>query len=89
MDKDLVVKLCDFGLATKVVDDERKTTICGTPNYIAPEILNQNKLGLGHSYEVDIWSLGVIMFTLLAGRPPFGALLSSLNAHRIIKRVLS
>ena len=71
LDKDLIVKLCDFGLATKVIDDERKTTICGTPNYIAPEILNQNKLGHGHSFEVDIWSLGVIIFTLLAGRPPF------------------
>jgi len=83
LDKDLVVKLCDFGLATKVVDDERKTTICGTPNYIAPEILNQNKLGHGHSFEVDIWSLGVIMFTLLAGRPPF----QTRNLHETYRRI--
>lgn len=41
--------------------------MCGTPNYIAPEILNK----VGHSYEVDIWSIGCIMYTLLVGKPPF------------------
>jgi len=83
LDEDLMVKLCDFGLATKVVDDERKTTICGTPNYIAPEILNGNHHGMGHSFEVDIWSLGVIMFTLLAGRPPF----QTRNLHETYRRI--
>ena len=63
------IKLGDFGLATKLeYDGERKRTICGTPNYIAPEILEGKK---GHSYEVDIWSVGVIMYTLLVGKPPF------------------
>jgi polo-like kinase 1 len=63
------IKLGDFGLATKVeFEGERKRTICGTPNYIAPEILEGKN---GHSYEVDIWSLGVIMYTLLIGKPPF------------------
>eukprot|EP00483_Globobulimina_turgida_P007251 UN07265 len=72
LDKDLNIKICDFGLAAKLeFDSERKTTICGTPNYTAPEILNQRKSGAGHSYEVDIWSIGVIMFTLLTGKPPF------------------
>lgn len=41
--------------------------MCGTPNYIAPEILENTP----HSYEVDIWSLGVIAYALLIGRPPF------------------
>jgi polo-like kinase 1 len=41
--------------------------LCGTPNYIAPEILYKK----GHSFEVDIWSIGCIMYTLLAGKPPF------------------
>ena len=42
-------------------------TLCGTPNYIAPEILN----GLSYSYEADIWSLGIMTYTLLYGTHPF------------------
>jgi len=62
------IKIGDFGLATKVdFDGERKKTLCGTPNYIAPEVLSKK----GHSYEVDIWSLGCILYTLLVGKPPF------------------
>ncbi len=63
------LKFGDFGLATKLeFEGEKKRTICGTPNYIAPEILDGKT---GHSYEVDIWSLGVIIYTLLIGKPPF------------------
>ena len=62
------VKIGDFGLATKVdYDGERKKTLCGTPNYIAPEVLGKK----GHSYEVDVWSIGCILYTLLVGKPPF------------------
>lgn len=64
----LNVKIGDFGLATRIeFDGERKKTLCGTPNYIAPEIL----LKKGHSFEVDIWSIGCVMYTLLVGQPPF------------------
>jgi len=53
------VKLGDFGLAAKLCfQGEKRRTVCGTPNYIAPEVLDGK---CGHSYEVDIWSLGVIM----------------------------
>lgn len=49
------VKVGDFGLATKLdFDGEKKRTVCGTPNYIAPEILEGTS---GHSYEVDVWLL--------------------------------
>ncbi|VDM54383.1 unnamed protein product [Angiostrongylus costaricensis] len=65
---DLQVKIGDFGLATTVdMDGERKKTLCGTPNYIAPEVLDKK----GHSFEVDIWAIGCILYTLLFGRPPF------------------
>ena len=67
LDKYMRVKIGDFGLAAEVLGSERKTTICGTPNYIAPEILENR----GHSYEVDMWSCGVILYTLLIGIPPF------------------
>ncbi|KAJ8918825.1 hypothetical protein NQ315_011111 [Exocentrus adspersus] len=68
LNDELVVKIGDFGLAAKIeFDGERKKTLCGTPNYIAPEILNKK----GHSFEVDVWSMGCIMYTLLIGRPPF------------------
>ncbi|VDD93751.1 unnamed protein product [Enterobius vermicularis] len=68
LDDEMQVKVGDFGLAT-IVDyvGERKKTLCGTPNYIAPEMLDKK----GHSYEVDIWSLGCILYTLLVGKPPF------------------
>jgi len=63
------IKIGDFGLATKLeFDGERKRTICGTPNYIAPEVLEGKS---GHSYEVDVWAVGVIMYTLIVGKPPF------------------
>jgi polo-like kinase 1 len=65
------IKIGDFGLAAKIqFKGERKKSVCGTPNYIAPEIIDGKK---GHSYEIDVWSLGVIIYTLLYGKPPFEA----------------
>nr|CCC49304.1 polo-like protein kinase, fragment [Trypanosoma vivax Y486] len=70
MDANMCVKIGDFGLAAELrYDGERKRTICGTPNYIAPEIIEGAREG--HSYEVDVWSLGVVLYTLLVGEPPF------------------
>lgn len=63
------LKLGDFGLAAKLNNPtDRRKSVWGTPNYIAPEVL-ANKTG--HSFEVDIWALGVIAYTLLIGRAPF------------------
>jgi polo-like kinase 1 len=63
------LKVGDFGLAAQVFfQGERKRTVCGTPNYLAPEVLDAER---GHGYEVDCWGIGVILYTMLNGRPPF------------------
>lgn len=64
------VKIGDFGLAAKIeFYGQQRDTMCGTPNFLAPEILDME--GEGHSYEVDIWALGVILYAMLVGTPPF------------------
>ena len=64
------VRISDFGLSAKLdYDDERKFTVCGTPNYLSPELLLA--ASKGHSYEVDIWAIGVCAFAMLTGHPPF------------------
>ncbi|KAL0959806.1 hypothetical protein HGRIS_011487 [Hohenbuehelia grisea] len=70
LDSNMKLRVADFGLAALIENPgERKKTICGTPNYIAPEVLFDTVNG--HSFEVDIWSIGIIMYTLLIGKPPF------------------
>ncbi|KAG6906303.1 hypothetical protein DXG01_014672 [Tephrocybe rancida] len=70
LDANMNLKVGDFGLAALIENPgERKKTICGTPNYIAPEVLFDTVNG--HSFEVDTWSIGVILYTLVVGRPPF------------------
>ncbi|KAL3923697.1 MAG: hypothetical protein SGILL_001505 [Bacillariaceae sp.] len=69
------VKLADFGLA-KIVKADGLKTFCGTPQYFAPEVLQRRKTIAGqgrYGKPADIWSLGVILYILLSGRPPFDA----------------
>ncbi|CAO3661870.1 unnamed protein product [Umbelopsis ramanniana] len=69
LDYKMDAKLGDFGLAALLVNaEERKRTICGTPNYMAPEILYGRN---GHNQQADIWSLGILCYTMLVGTPPF------------------
>ncbi|CAH8435087.1 unnamed protein product [Schistosoma intercalatum] len=65
--KDMKVKIADFGLATKIEPGEDHKTMCGTPNYISPEVASHNQQGL----ETDVWSLGCMFYTLIVGHPPF------------------
>lgn len=73
LDKDMNVKISDFGFAVKLDQGQRLTDLCGTPGYLAPETLAcsmyENQPGYG--IEVDMWACGVILFTLLSGSPPF------------------
>merc|ERR1712007_43482 len=55
-------KLCDFGLAKELMPGKRAFTFCGTPNYMAPEII----LNKGQSMAVDWWCLGVVIYEMLA-----------------------
>jgi polo-like kinase 1 len=74
LDRNLHIKVGDLGLATRLTHaEEKRKTICGTPNYIAPEVIQGSKETRGHSFEVDIWSMGVILYTILVGKPPYEA----------------
>lgn len=61
------VKLVDFGFAKRLQSGRKTWTFCGTPEYVAPEVI----LNRGHDISADYWSLGVLMFELLTGTPPF------------------
>lgn len=68
IDKDGHIKLADFGFAKKVEND-KTFTLCGTPEYLAPEIIKGSRVGYGKS--VDWWALGILIFEMLSGYPPF------------------
>lgn len=66
-DNDSNIKIADFGFAKKCLEPASLTTQCGTPGYVAPEILE----GTPYDTKVDMWSMGVIVYILLGGYPPF------------------
>ncbi|KAL4726049.1 serine/threonine protein kinase [Fusarium chlamydosporum] len=70
VDKNLHVKLADFGLAKIIGEESFTTTLCGTPSYVAPEILADSKQRK-YTKAVDVWSLGVVLYICLCGFPPF------------------
>jgi serine/threonine-protein kinase Chk2 len=70
VDKSLHAKLADFGLAKIIGEESFTTTLCGTPSYVAPEILAESKQRK-YTKAVDVWSLGVVLYICLCGFPPF------------------
>eukprot|EP00471_Norrisiella_sphaerica_P010411 CAMPEP_0184492574 /NCGR_PEP_ID=MMETSP0113_2-20130426/23700_1 /TAXON_ID=91329 /ORGANISM="Norrisiella sphaerica, Strain BC52" /LENGTH=597 /DNA_ID=CAMNT_0026877451 /DNA_START=292 /DNA_END=2082 /DNA_ORIENTATION=- len=65
--EDSPIKIIDFGMAKPVPPHEYHNNFCGTPYYVAPEVIKQQ----GYNQSCDLWSMGVIMFLMLFGYPPF------------------
>lgn len=61
------LKITDFGFAKKLPAGSKTYTLCGTPEYLAPEVILQE----GHNRAADWWTVGVLIFELVAGLPPF------------------
>ncbi|CAL8394141.1 unnamed protein product [Gadus morhua 'NCC'] len=80
MDSRGYVKLVDFGFAKDMVRGEKTYSFVGTPEYMPPEIIKNQ----GHDFAVDFWSLGVLIYELLAGSPPF----SSSEPQKIYAKIL-
>lgn len=80
-DQELYIRIADFGLSRMCASGEDMETICGTPDYLAPEVLECKP----YTMAVDLWSVGVITYTLLCGFTPFFG-----DTHReLFQRILS
>ncbi len=70
LDKDFNIKLIDFGLSNIYMSNEKLQTACGSPCYAAPEMILGEKY---QAHKVDIWSSGVVLYTMLTGKLPFNS----------------
>ncbi len=77
-----IVKLCDFGWCVKL-DGQQRGTFCGTTEYMSPEIVNKIK----YSKEIDIWSLGILLYEMVHGYSPFKPNKINFNAKEVIDKI--
>ncbi len=78
------VKIADFGLAERLRPDgnSARRTFCGTPSFIAPEVIRKRG---GHTVNSDVWAVGITMYMLLVGRPPFEGSSTDATYRRILR----
>jgi len=81
LDSDGHITITDFGLSKKLEPNEGTHTFCGTPEYLAPEVLK----GEGHGTAVDWWSLGTLLYEMLTGLPPFYSQNINIMYQKILK----
>ncbi|EGC32560.1 hypothetical protein DICPUDRAFT_98847 [Dictyostelium purpureum] len=81
LDSEGHICITDFGLSKKIETNDGTFTFCGTPEYLAPEVLN----GHGHGCAVDWWSLGTLLYEMLTGLPPF----YSQNVSMMYQKILN
>jgi aurora kinase len=79
------IKLTDFGWSNYIDGSEVRSTYCGTPVYLAPEMIKE----IGHDESLDIWCIGVLMFELLTGEIPFAGSTMNVLSDNIIKTKIS
>ena len=80
IDEKMRAKLSDFGWSNYLKGNYKRTTICGTPIYLAPEIINNT----GHDEKIDIWCVGVLMFELMTGQAPW----KGEDVHTVKKNII-
>ncbi|KFZ47399.1 cGMP-dependent protein kinase 2 [Antrostomus carolinensis] len=83
LDAEGYIKLVDFGFAKKIGSGQKTWTFCGTPEYVAPEVI----LSKGHDFSVDFWSLGILVYELLTGSPPFSGADQMMTYNSILKGI--
>lgn len=80
LDEEGYAKLTDFGLAKLIDKEDVALTFCGTPEYLAPEVI----LGKGHNRPADWWTLGILIYEMVYGIPPF----YSSNINNMYRKII-